>query len=304
MRLSSRGFRRSSGKSLARWACQRRRGHASIRRRAAAFRYSARILADCTPAYPTCTHPADTHAAQPPGGRNQPVSAAARRPTRSTGIRGARRRSTLARRQDKPILLSIGYSACHWCHVMAHESFEDPATRGAHERAVRQHQGRSRRAPGPRPHLPDRAPGHEPARRRLAADDVPRTRSTAAVLSAARIFRPSSGTACPRSRPCWRRSRSSIARAPADVARARREAGRRARRAAATARRGRHVALDRAPLAAARAQLEREFDGQFGGFGEAPKFPHPMNLEFLLRTLARVGRLPTSPTCRRCTWRR
>ena len=33
-----------------------------------------------------------------------------------------------ARRENRPILLSIGYSACHWCHVMAHESFEDPAT--------------------------------------------------------------------------------------------------------------------------------------------------------------------------------
>src|SRR5262245_2866078 len=33
-----------------------------------------------------------------------------------------------ARRENKPILLSIGYSACHWCHVMAHESFEDAAT--------------------------------------------------------------------------------------------------------------------------------------------------------------------------------
>src|SRR6202000_1385695 len=32
-----------------------------------------------------------------------------------------------ARQENKPILLSIGYSACHWCHVMAHESFEDPA---------------------------------------------------------------------------------------------------------------------------------------------------------------------------------
>jgi len=30
-----------------------------------------------------------------------------------------------ARREDKPILLSIGYSACHWCHVMAHDCFED-----------------------------------------------------------------------------------------------------------------------------------------------------------------------------------
>ena len=33
-----------------------------------------------------------------------------------------------ARERDVPILLSIGYAACHWCHVMAHESFEDPAT--------------------------------------------------------------------------------------------------------------------------------------------------------------------------------
>src|ERR687890_1157445 len=32
-----------------------------------------------------------------------------------------------ARAEDRPILLSVGYSACHWCHVMEHESFEDPA---------------------------------------------------------------------------------------------------------------------------------------------------------------------------------
>ena len=45
----------------------------------------------------------------------------------STGIPGARKRSSGRARENKPILLSIGYSACHWCHVMAHESFEDPA---------------------------------------------------------------------------------------------------------------------------------------------------------------------------------
>ena len=33
-----------------------------------------------------------------------------------------------ARAEDKPVLLSVGYSACHWCHVMEHESFEDSAT--------------------------------------------------------------------------------------------------------------------------------------------------------------------------------
>src|SRR3954468_1754211 len=35
-----------------------------------------------------------------------------------------------ARDEDKPVLLSVGYSACHWCHVMAHESFEDPGVAG------------------------------------------------------------------------------------------------------------------------------------------------------------------------------
>ena len=33
-----------------------------------------------------------------------------------------------AKAEDKPILISVGYAACHWCHVMEHESFEDPAT--------------------------------------------------------------------------------------------------------------------------------------------------------------------------------
>ncbi len=48
--------------------------------------------------------------------------------TRLTGIPGSEEALEKARREQKPIFLSIGYSACHWCHVMAHESFEDPAT--------------------------------------------------------------------------------------------------------------------------------------------------------------------------------
>jgi uncharacterized protein YyaL (SSP411 family) len=36
-----------------------------------------------------------------------------------------------ARRRDVPVLVSIGYAACHWCHVMAHESFEDAGTAAA-----------------------------------------------------------------------------------------------------------------------------------------------------------------------------
>ena len=47
------------------------------------------------------------------------------RTIRWSGIPGARRRCQRRKTEDTPILLSIGYSACHWCHVMAHESFED-----------------------------------------------------------------------------------------------------------------------------------------------------------------------------------
>ena len=47
---------------------------------------------------------------------------------RWTGGRGDRRRWRRRKRTGKPILLSVGYAACHWCHVMAHESFEDDAT--------------------------------------------------------------------------------------------------------------------------------------------------------------------------------
>ena len=46
-----------------------------------------------------------------------------------------------ARRRDVPVLLSVGYAACHWCHVMAHESFEDPRHGRADERAAGIDQG-------------------------------------------------------------------------------------------------------------------------------------------------------------------
>ena len=77
-----------------------------------------------------------------------------------------------AKRANKPILLSVGYAACHWCHVMAHESFEDDATARGDERAVRQHQSRPR---GASRHRPDLHVGAASSRRagRLAADHVP-----------------------------------------------------------------------------------------------------------------------------------
>src|ERR1700728_1478113 len=46
--------------------------------------------------------------------------------TRCIGSPGAKRHWPPPKHAKKPILLSVGYAACHWCHVMAHESFEDP----------------------------------------------------------------------------------------------------------------------------------------------------------------------------------
>ncbi len=51
-----------------------------------------------------------------------------------------------ARERDLPILLSVGYAACHWCHVMAHESFEDDEVAARRQRRLRRGQGRPRGA--------------------------------------------------------------------------------------------------------------------------------------------------------------
>ena len=119
----------------------------SIRRRSPSPPASARCRS--RPAYISEER---SHQAAPGAGRLPPTgqrqgcppcaTASAKRPapicsstgtTRSTGSPGTQAALAAARAQDKPILLSIGYAACHWCHVMAHESFENPAIAGADE---------------------------------------------------------------------------------------------------------------------------------------------------------------------------
>ena len=120
---------------------------------------------------------------EPPRRRDQPLPAPARRqPGRlvPVGRRGLRRGPASA---TCPILLSVGYSACHWCHVMAHESFEDPAVAAVMNRAVREREGRPRGAARRRRHLHGGHPGHDRPGR-LADDGVP-ARPTAARSSAA-----------------------------------------------------------------------------------------------------------------------
>ena len=101
---------------------------------------------------------------------------------------GRRRRWRKAKAEDKPIFLSIGYSACHWCHVMEHESFENDAIAARAERALRADQGRSRGAARPRPDLHERG-ADDDRPRRLADVGVPDARP-ASRSSAAPTGRP------------------------------------------------------------------------------------------------------------------
>ena len=76
-----------------------------------------------------------------------------------------------ARRRDLPVLLSVGYAACHWCHVMAHESFEDDDVAAVVNAGLRGRQGRPRGAPRRRRGLHGGGDGADRARR--LADDLP-----------------------------------------------------------------------------------------------------------------------------------
>jgi len=186
-----------------------------------------------------------------------------------------------ARAEGKPILLSVGYSACHWCHVMAHESFEDDATAALmNELFVNVKVDREER--------PDIDRIYQTAHQMLTqrGGGWPLTMFLSPVdhrpFFGGTYFPPQPKFGMPAFREVLTR-----------VARYYREHGEDIRRQgdalvevfgqmlpapAADA-----TALSRAPIAAARETLQRDFDGRFGGFGGAPKFPHPLNLEFLLR---------------------
>ena len=103
-----------------------------------------------------------------------------------------------ARGRGRPVFLSVGYSACHWCHVMAHESFEDEPRRRRDERAVRQRQGRPGGAPRRRRRLHGGGPGHDRPGR-LAHDGLPAP-PTAGPSSGA----PTSRRATAHGTPCFR----------------------------------------------------------------------------------------------------
>ncbi|HSG63812.1 MAG TPA: DUF255 domain-containing protein, partial [Gammaproteobacteria bacterium] len=181
----------------------------------------------------------------------------------------------LARETDKPILLSVGYSACHWCHVMAHECFEDEATAALMNRLyVNIKVDREERPDIDKIYqlahqLISRSPGGWPLTVFLTPEEhLP-------------IF---SGTYFPRGVFHQVLARvDEYYRSHGDEIRNHGDALKRAFGQLTLSIGARAPELDAGPFAIARARLGERFDREHGGFGGQPKFPHPTHIETLLR---------------------
>ena len=186
-----------------------------------------------------------------------------------------------ARREDKPILLSIGYSACHWCHVMAHESFEDEATaKVMNELFVNIKVDREERPDLDRIYqtahqmLAQRAGGW-PLTMFLSPDDHTPFFGGTYFPKEPRYGMSAFTDLCQRVAAYYRDNRAEIAQQNTAV----RENFRRLS-SGAMAPGGQ---IDGCVLDQARKEIAEQFEPAHGGFGKAPKFPHPTTLERLLR---------------------
>jgi uncharacterized protein YyaL (SSP411 family) len=195
-----------------------------------------------------------------------------------------------ARSEDKPILLSIGYSACHWCHVMAHESFEDAATAEVMNRLFvnikvdREERPDLDKIYQAAQQLLTQRAGGWPLTMFLTPDDQqpffggtyfprePRYGMPAFTDLLARVaeYYHGEGAAI----------RAQNANLAAALERLQRPAGDTVADGAAG---GGDATLDESPVQLARTALAASFDRRFGGFGAAPKFPHPQSIERCLR---------------------
>jgi len=185
----------------------------------------------------------------------------------------------LARAEDKPVLLSVGYAACHWCHVMEHESFEDPETAELmNERFVCIKVDREERpdVDGLYMEAVVTMTGHGgwPMTVFLTSDGRPFYGGT--------YFPPEPRYNMPSFRQlllavseAYHQRRSELERQADALVDAIREA---------SAVRPSTEPLTTELLSRAVSALAAQFDPEHGGFGRAPKFPPASNLEFLLRT--------------------
>lgn len=182
-----------------------------------------------------------------------------------------------AREENRPILLSIGYAACHWCHVMAHESFEDAETADIMNR----HFVNIKVDREERPDLDNiymtavqamTGQGGWPMTMFLTPDGTPFYGGT--------YFPPTPRYGMPGFKQVLQGVINAWQGREAEV---RQSAARLAQQVGRGLGLTGHGALTPELLERAVGQLAQEFDQQHGGFGGAPKFPPSMTLEFLLR---------------------
>ncbi|MEU6087735.1 thioredoxin domain-containing protein [Streptomyces sp. NPDC047085] len=189
-----------------------------------------------------------------------------------------------ARTTGKPVLLSVGYASCHWCHVMAHESFEDQATADyLNDHFVSIKVDREERPDVDAVYMEAvqaaTGQGGWPMTVFLTPDAEPFYFGTY-FPPAPRHGMPSFRQVLEGVRQAWEERREEVGEVAGKIVRdlAQREIG---------------YQTGQAPgeqeLAQALLGLTREYDPQRGGFGGAPKFPPSMVLEFLLRHHARTG---------------
>ena len=195
-----------------------------------------------------------------------------------------------AREEDKPILLSIGYAACHWCHVMAHESFEDAETaRLMNERFVSIKVDREER--------PDLDGIYMQAVQAMTGQGGwPMTvflTPSGEPFYGGTYFPPDDRHGLPGFRrillsvsEAWRAKRDDVRRA-ADSLLEMYAAGATIGESRAAA--GRPAGMTPEALDQAYRDIARRFEPMAGGFGGAPKFPQAMALDFLLRRWSRTG---------------
>jgi hypothetical protein len=184
-----------------------------------------------------------------------------------------------ARQENKPVLLSIGYAACHWCHVMAHESFEDEATAALmNELFVNIKVDREERPDLDRIYqiaqqMLTHGSGGWPLTMFLTPQQQPFFGGT--------YFPKEPRYGMPAFRDLIRRVAEYYRAHGAEIAAQNREL--QAALASMVAQPDLKLVLDGSPLARSRAALEKSFDATFGGFSGAPKFPHSSSIERCLR---------------------
>ncbi len=188
----------------------------------------------------------------------------------------------LARVEDKPVLLSVGYSACHWCHVMAHESFEDPAVAALmNELFVNIKVDREERPDIDQIYqtahaMLTRRGGGWPLTMFLAPDQTPFFGGTY-FPKTARHGMPGFVDLLPQVAAAYHTKRMEIGQQGETL---------RAALAQTLPAPAVDAALSAAPLDTGLRELKQVFDETDGGIGAAPKFPHPAELEFCLRRAA------------------